>query len=62
MISRYALASVFFIRCFYKPGVDFVVFRVFSFNGEPQADVPQGQDACGLPLNDEIISPRTHCG
>jgi hypothetical protein len=33
-----------------------------AFNGEPQADVTQGQDACGLPLNDEIISPQTHCG
>ena len=24
----------------------------FSFNGEPQAQVKHGYDACGLPLND----------
>jgi hypothetical protein len=30
---------------------------MFSFNGEPQAEAKSGNDACGLPLNDEINRP-----
>ena len=27
---------------------------MYSFNGEPQAEAKSGNEACGLPLNDQI--------
>ena len=32
--------------------------QAFSFNGEPQAQAKPGNDACGLPLNDQNDSHR----
>jgi hypothetical protein len=39
--------------------IEFVEQCAFSFNGEPQAQAKWGDDACGLPLNDDIDRPLT---
>jgi hypothetical protein len=34
-----------------------VAYSAFSFHSEPQAEAKSANDACGLPLNDQINTP-----
>ncbi|MEZ6033228.1 MAG: hypothetical protein R3C17_09060 [Planctomycetaceae bacterium] len=41
------------LRCLpAERAVDLLPYWSFLFNGKPQAQAKQGNDACGLPLND----------